>query len=102
MGSELNTPVKDHKTDLKIYGKSASKTLESNFKDYVRQMAQFYDLEEHSLETAPKTASVQQSKADLCDTMTCNGVEMVRERVTKESKFLKVELLDFYFSKCEN
>ena len=80
---------KDHKADLRITGKGASHS-KSNFKDYVRQMVELYDLVEEGAgrevggeHSSQETEKEEREASLLCETITCNGTEMVRERVAK-------------------
>lgn len=80
---------KDHRADLRITGKGASRS-KSNFKDFVRQMVQLYDLVEEGggREGGGEGRSHQEMEKEkqetglFCEAVTCNGMEMVRERVT--------------------
>ena len=81
---------KDHKADLHIMAKGAGHS-KSNLKDYVRQMVELYDLVEESpgnegggqVHSRQRTDEEEGKTSLLCETITCNGTEMVRERVTK-------------------
>ena len=81
---------KDHKADLHIMAKGAGHS-KSNLKDYMRQMVELYDLVEESPgneggghgHSRQRTDEKEGTTSLLCQTITCNGTEMVRERVTK-------------------
>ena len=80
--------TKDHRTNLYISSNEATtkETPQSDFKDYVKKMAQLYDLVqgEEELDNRDQGVSKGTPPSGLFeDKVTCNGVEMTRERVSR-------------------
>ena len=80
--------TKDHRTNLYISSNKAStkETPRSNFKDYMKKMSQLYDLVQEEEEQDIRDQGVSEGTPPsglFEDKVTCNGVEMTRERVSK-------------------
>jgi hypothetical protein len=81
---------KDHITDLFISGKKTGgkEKKASNYKDHVKHMSRMYDLlqeEQSEGEGEEEDTRGTSLKGVLDEKVTCNGVEMTRERVSKGS-----------------
>ena len=84
---------KDHITDLFISGKKTGgkEKKASNYKDHVKHMSRMYDLlqeEQSEGEGEEEDTRGTSLKGVLDEKVTCNGVEMTRERVSKGSEFI--------------
>ena len=69
----------DHKTNLHI--KSDSKDGSSNIKDYLKEMIQFYDVEQQNISDSEEESpeAVRTCSHKTANIVTCNGSKLIRE-----------------------
>ena len=87
----------DHKINLHI--KSDSKDGSSNIKDYLKEMIQFYDVEQEDISDSEEESpeAIRTCSHKTANVVTCNGSEMIREQCALNGK--EEYMYDWYYLK---
>ena len=84
----------DHKTNLHI--KSDTKDGSSNIKEYLKEMIQFYDVEQHnSSDSEEESPEAIRTQSRTVNVITCNGSDMIREHCALNGK--EEYMYDWYY-----
>ena len=99
MSAESRLASLDHKANLHI--KSDSKDGSSNIKDYLKEMVQFYDVEQQDVSDSDEESpeAIWACSRTTATVITCNGSEMIREQCALNGK--EEFMYDWYYlSQC--